>query len=345
MFSHGSHRVTSAIYLRRRTLFFTHTEGRTFFIYSAISAQQQLCINFSSTFYSLSRIHSQIQNTYSFLGVSCMIAVPLGYDDDIDSLPSAPASSDEMYDLDAEQTQARYDPRVLSKELTGSHAPESHEDEYGAHCVNANERYEHGQKVIFLLFVVILLSALTTSRHSVDSCFCWTWFLHAMRWFIKCDERIQCFFFSLITAILPETWIWTGGLFVKVGRGCSIFYLRLLMFMKAIFKSHHQLLLSLQWMRTHTREWKCDGSLESHECDERNAFRNGRFVSNALLYFLVFRECARVTQWQISRTDPCEICLCVDGEVFCWWKKCGKYRLLLASAVAEHARNARRWLA
>lgn len=52
-----------------------------------------------------------------------------------------------MYDLDAEQSQARYDPRVLSKELTGSHAPESHEDEYGAHCINANERYEHGQKV------------------------------------------------------------------------------------------------------------------------------------------------------------------------------------------------------
>ncbi|XP_037043358.1 uncharacterized protein LOC119079508 isoform X2 [Bradysia coprophila] len=25
---------------------------------------------------------------------------------------------------------------------------------------------------------------------------------------------------------------------------------------------------------------------------------------------------------KISRVDPCEICLCVDGEIFCWWKKC-----------------------
>lgn len=28
--------------------------------------------------------------------------------------------------------------------------------------------------------------------------------------------------------------------------------------------------------------------------------------------------------FQVRRIDPCEICLCVDGEIFCWWKKCGK---------------------
>lgn len=82
------------------------------------------------------------------VSVFLLFAVPLEYDDGFDSIASSSAaSSAEMYDLDAEQSQARYDPRVLSKELTGSHAPESNEDEYGSHCVNANERYEHGQKV------------------------------------------------------------------------------------------------------------------------------------------------------------------------------------------------------
>lgn len=30
-------------------------------------------------------------------------------------------------------------------------------------------------------------------------------------------------------------------------------------------------------------------------------------------------------QTQIQRYDPCEICLCIDGEIFCWWKQCGEY--------------------
>ncbi|XP_065074522.1 uncharacterized protein LOC135698454 [Ochlerotatus camptorhynchus] len=25
---------------------------------------------------------------------------------------------------------------------------------------------------------------------------------------------------------------------------------------------------------------------------------------------------------KILRYDPCEICLCIDGEIFCWWKQC-----------------------
>ncbi|XP_041774715.1 uncharacterized protein LOC121594934 [Anopheles merus] len=25
---------------------------------------------------------------------------------------------------------------------------------------------------------------------------------------------------------------------------------------------------------------------------------------------------------KIQRLDPCEICLCIDGEIFCWWKQC-----------------------
>ncbi|XP_053683401.1 uncharacterized protein LOC128733674 isoform X2 [Sabethes cyaneus] len=25
---------------------------------------------------------------------------------------------------------------------------------------------------------------------------------------------------------------------------------------------------------------------------------------------------------KIQRFDPCEICLCIDGEIFCWWKQC-----------------------
>lgn len=36
--------------------------------------------------------------------------------------------------------------------------------------------------------------------------------------------------------------------------------------------------------------------------------------------------------FQISRNDPCEICLCVDGEIFCWWKKCGKCALNIVVA-------------
>ncbi|XP_055604143.1 uncharacterized protein LOC129752380 [Uranotaenia lowii] len=25
---------------------------------------------------------------------------------------------------------------------------------------------------------------------------------------------------------------------------------------------------------------------------------------------------------KVQRSDPCEICLCIDGEIFCWWKQC-----------------------
>ncbi|KFB45719.1 AGAP006892-PA-like protein [Anopheles sinensis] len=25
---------------------------------------------------------------------------------------------------------------------------------------------------------------------------------------------------------------------------------------------------------------------------------------------------------KLQRLDPCEICLCIDGEIFCWWKQC-----------------------
>lgn len=26
--------------------------------------------------------------------------------------------------------------------------------------------------------------------------------------------------------------------------------------------------------------------------------------------------------FQIYRKDPCEFCLCLDGEMFCWWQDC-----------------------
>ncbi|XP_055838768.1 G-box-binding factor isoform X2 [Episyrphus balteatus] len=29
---------------------------------------------------------------------------------------------------------------------------------------------------------------------------------------------------------------------------------------------------------------------------------------------------------RVAREDPCEVCLCVDGEIFCWWKKCGNLK-------------------
>jgi len=25
---------------------------------------------------------------------------------------------------------------------------------------------------------------------------------------------------------------------------------------------------------------------------------------------------------QVPREDPCEFCLCLDGELFCWWQDC-----------------------
>lgn len=71
--------------------------------------------------------------------------------------------SSELHDLDTEQSEARYDPRVLSRELLGTvqhrsggrALDENSDDEQsdtatgaGAHCiVNANRRYEHGDKV------------------------------------------------------------------------------------------------------------------------------------------------------------------------------------------------------
>ncbi|XP_068084311.1 kielin/chordin-like protein [Anabrus simplex] len=50
---------------------------------------------------------------------------------------------------------------------------------------------------------------------------------------------------------------------------------------------------------------------------------------------------------QVPREDPCEFCLCLDGELFCWWQECpptsagpcGASRALsaCANATAENA--------
>lgn len=77
--------------------------------------------------------------------------------------------SSELHDLDTEQSEARYDPRILSRELLGTvqhrsggraldktnddnHGDDDEQSETatgaGAHCiVNADRRYEHGDKV------------------------------------------------------------------------------------------------------------------------------------------------------------------------------------------------------
>lgn len=54
-----------------------------------------------------------------------------------------------MYDIDTEQSQARYDPRLLSEDLTNYHS--SYE---GAPCINSNSRYIHGQKVCIQFFLI-----------------------------------------------------------------------------------------------------------------------------------------------------------------------------------------------
>ncbi|XP_055688992.1 uncharacterized protein LOC129793201 [Lutzomyia longipalpis] len=48
------------------------------------------------------------------------------------------------YDLDIEQAEARYDPRLLSQELLGSHSPPRQGAE---ECVSSDRRYEHGEKI------------------------------------------------------------------------------------------------------------------------------------------------------------------------------------------------------
>lgn len=67
--------------------------------------------------------------------------------------------SSELYDLDTEQSQARYDPKQLNVfGLPDVDATEKADDNYngdggeekngdGAHCLNGNKRYEHGEKV------------------------------------------------------------------------------------------------------------------------------------------------------------------------------------------------------
>ena len=52
--------------------------------------------------------------------------------------------SSEVYDIDTEQLQARYDPRLLSEDVNGYHST-SNED--ATSCGNSNVRYMHGQKV------------------------------------------------------------------------------------------------------------------------------------------------------------------------------------------------------
>lgn len=75
------------------------------------------------------------------------------------------AISSELYDLDTEQSQARYDPRTLSREFLKQVKPNKFPDvdatattddndpyaddknSDGAYCMNDNKRYKHGEKV------------------------------------------------------------------------------------------------------------------------------------------------------------------------------------------------------
>ncbi|KAH8254043.1 hypothetical protein KR032_008138 [Drosophila birchii] len=36
---------------------------------------------------------------------------------------------------------------------------------------------------------------------------------------------------------------------------------------------------------------------------------------------------------KVPRLDACEVCLCMDGEIFCWWEKCDKASVNTAKAV------------
>lgn len=54
----------------------------------------------------------------------------------------------EIRDIDREQSQARYDPRLLSEDVSGYHSQSG--DAGASSCYNSNVRYLHGQKVIFM---------------------------------------------------------------------------------------------------------------------------------------------------------------------------------------------------
>lgn len=54
----------------------------------------------------------------------------------------------EISDMDKEQSQARYDPRLLSEDASGYHSQAG--DAGASSCYNANVRYMHGQKVFSL---------------------------------------------------------------------------------------------------------------------------------------------------------------------------------------------------
>jgi hypothetical protein len=36
---------------------------------------------------------------------------------------------------------------------------------------------------------------------------------------------------------------------------------------------------------------------------------------------------------QVPREDPCEFCLCLDGELFCWWQDCPPCRGSVSSTA------------
>ncbi|ETN64303.1 hypothetical protein AND_003959 [Anopheles darlingi] len=43
---------------------------------------------------------------------------------------------------------------------------------------------------------------------------------------------------------------------------------------------------------------------------------------------------------KIQRLDPCEICLCIDGEIFCWWKQCdAQTKAMLSSGDSGELRD------
>lgn len=67
---------------------------------------------------------------------------------------SVPIEYDEptgTFDLDTEQSEARYDPRILSEEFRGTHSV----TEQGAEaCMSSNTKYEHGEKVILRIFFI-----------------------------------------------------------------------------------------------------------------------------------------------------------------------------------------------
>lgn len=86
-------------------------------------------------------------------------------------MPHEHPTREDLFDLDWEQVDERYDPRLLSEDLINESQSDSDRKDdshrrQAEHCYFEARKYEHGQKVkVDLLFVVCGASRLICARY------------------------------------------------------------------------------------------------------------------------------------------------------------------------------------